>query len=319
MNGFTPIRIRERLMAAATCLAVVALVLTPHPLASVFPAVASPSNQYSEAASWAIGVVVPDGAPLSNGQRLSWGAVGNVTASLRLPTINQTDGAIYAVLSVMTSDGSVLQIASGLLPNSTGWGTFAMWIRNPMAYPQEYETILDVRTPAAQPGATVSLSIYYSGGTWNYETSEQGVAEPIRASLATNVSSSVKDGDQEVFALESYSSSSEVFSSMGNLTVYSISLNGQRVVGGWYLYGGGWNPSHNPLYIVGGEEPPVFMAAGSCSGGLVCLGFKSPWIGTQGPTPNIGLFIAFAAAGGTILVVVAVVALMRRGSQTGGG
>jgi hypothetical protein len=261
-------------------------------------------------------VVVPDGAALSSGQRLSWGAVDNVTASLRLPMINQTDGAIYAVLSVMTSDGGVLQIASGLLPNATGWGTFAMWIKNPMVYPQEYETILDARTPAAQPGAAVSLSIYYSSGTWNFETSEQGVAGALHASLGANASSAIRTGDQEVFALESYSTASEVFSGMGNLTVYSISLNGQRLAGGWYLYGGGWNPSHNPLYTVGGEEPPVFMVAGSCSGGLVCIGFRSPWIGTQGPTPNIGTFLALAAAGGTVLVVVVVVSLMKRGSQT---
>ena len=318
MKGLTPIGTCGRLTAAGVCMAVVALTFFPHPLASAPTALESPSNQYSEAGSWALGVVVPEGAALSNGQKLSWSTVVNITTSLRLPNIDQTDGPIYAVLSVMTSDGSVLQIASGLLPNATGWGTFAMWIKNPMGYPQEYETVLDAKTPAVQAGATISLSIYYSGGAWNFESTEQGFTEPVHASLAANVPSSIKAGDQEVFALESYSSASTVFSDMGNLTVYSILLDGQRVVGGWYTYDGGWNPSHNPLYIVGGEEPPVFMTAGSCSGGLVCLGFRSPWTGAQGLTPNIGLLLAIVAAAGTAVVVVVVVALTRRGPQSSG-
>jgi hypothetical protein len=305
-----PIGALKSRTATPILVAVAVFLLLPHSQPGAF-GTAAPVGQYSPASSWAIGAVVPENAPLSNGGTVTWENVSNVTVLLRLPAMNQTDGTIYAILSVMTRDGAILQMASGLLPNATGWGTYAMWIARPEAYPQEYKTLLEVNTLPLAPGALVTLSIYSQGGVWNFAAASPGAAQPIRTTLSANVSSMLKPGDQEVFALESYSTTSSVFADMGNMTLYSIQLDGQRVTGGWYLYGGGWNPSHNPLFVVGGSDPPSFMTAQGCSPYVSCWSFRSQWAGVvASPYPSSD--VLFVLAGTVTIVVIALAIAMTK-------
>jgi hypothetical protein len=68
-------------------------------------------------------------------------------------------------------------------------------------------------------------------------------------------------GDQEVFALESYSTSNAVFAHMGDMILKTLDIDGRKVSGGWYPYGS-WDPSHKPLFVVGGLSPPSYISLG---------------------------------------------------------
>jgi len=282
---------RQRFRASSLALLTVLLLMPSASLSR--PASGAIASQYSSSGSWALGLVVPQGAPLSGGSKVSWGSVSNVTVGLQLPEIQHTDATIYAILSVMTSDGSILQLASGLEPNATSWRTYGMWIRNPTEYPQEYRTVLDNSSPALAPGAWISLSMYVENGFWNYRARGSGPSDSIHSVLNESLSPTPMSGDQEVFALESYTSTGSVFAGMRNLTVSSVLIDGDEVQGGTYFYGGGWNPSHTPLFIVGGEPPPIFVTAQSCTGNYACWSYVSPWSGNQGPlvSPDLTLVI----------------------------
>lgn len=262
------------------------------------------AGEYLPAASWAIGVVVPQTASFSSGGSVSWGSISNVTVALQLPDIHQTDGTIYAILSVMTDGGSILQVAAGLMANTTTWGTISMWIRNPASYPQNYMTVQESPTPGIGPGSNVSLSIYASGGSWHFDERELGTNQTVHSVLNENISTTLKGGDQEVFALESYSSTGSVFANMGNLTLYSILLNGRQVTAGLYFYGGGWNPSHTPLFIVGGGTPPDFLAAQDCDDNVACWSYRVEWTGVGGAqfTQDV-TYLVIAIVAAAIIVV----------------
>lgn len=252
-------------------------------------------------------------ATLSTGEGVSWGKVSNVTVALQLPDIQQTNGTIYAILSVMTKDGSILQLASGLVPNATTWGTYAMLIRNPTTYPQEYRSILNRPSPGISPGTKVSLSIYLAAGVWNFEARELGTNQTVHSALGENLSASLREGDQEVFALESYSSDSNVFANMGNLTLDSVLLNGQQVTAGWYFYSGGWNPSRSPLFIVGGGTPPYFVNIQNCDGNVACWNFRTQWTGVEEPslTPVV-MFAILGTVAAVIIISISAAILERR-------
>jgi len=303
---------RSWAVQASVCVLLFTLLLTPPALASQSQ-VSNPAQQYSDQSSWALGLVVSDNSPTSGGGRVSWATTTNVTAIVKLPDIRSSDGTIYAILSVMTEDGSVLQIASGLMPNATAWGTYAMQIRNPGSYPQNYTTVIDTPSPAAEPGSLISLSIFFSGGAWNFRTGSAR-NESVQATLNSEegISPSLKAGDQEVFALESYTSDSSVFSQMGNLSLVSLELNGVHIEAGSYYYNGGWDPYHSPLFIVGGGTPPGFVLVQPCSGSLGCWSFRQSWSGSVEPSPLPGGSLIILAAAILVPVVIASVAILAR-------
>ncbi len=112
--------------------------------------------------SWGIGVVVPDGAGLTGGGALSWSSVTNVTALVRIPDLVNATGTTYAILSLMTHDDSVLQVAVGIYPGNTSWLVYSMFIADIGVYPQSYQWVLNSSEPRMSPGDSVALSIFLS-------------------------------------------------------------------------------------------------------------------------------------------------------------
>lgn len=284
--------------------------------ASVMPAGGKASTKQSYPnASWALGVVVPDGARLQGGGKLSWGQVSNVTADVTLPNITLPDSAVYAILSVMTSDGSVLQVAAGLHTNSTGWLLYAWFIGNARSIPPEYTWVLNGSKPSMPSGSRVSLSILRLGGNWALEATDLGTSSSVIAKFPTAASASIATGDQEVFALESYSRLASTFSEMGNLTLDELLTDGLKVDAGFYTYGA-WDPTHTLLFVVGGagSNPPAFVSIDQPNPGTFAWGFIAGW-NSIGPADSKSLetvvtAVLWASAG--VFILVAVVSVRRR-------
>ncbi|MGP8071181.1 MAG: hypothetical protein ACLP5V_14955 [Candidatus Bathyarchaeia archaeon] len=277
------------------------LLLTLIPLRAGSGVGAEPNQQHYPSGSWALGVVVPEGSQFADRGRLSWENATAVTAIVRLPNISFTDAPTLAVESVMASDGSVLQIAAGMYPNSTSWLAYGWYIGNLQAYPQSYDWVLNSSKPEMSAGASVSLSIYLSLGKWHYRIEDISTNETVSGEYALAVSPAVKVGDQEVFALESYSTSNGVFANMGNLTLDTLSINGRRVSGGWYLYGS-WDMSHKPLFVVGGLEPPFYISLQQ-SGSTTFTWSYNEWETPEQPTPQTPV-LPFLIAGLTLVAIV---------------
>lgn len=249
--------------------------------------------------SWGLGVVVPQGAEFENGSHLSWDTTKNVTVSVRLPDIRYTDDTIYAILSVMAKDGSVLQIAAGIYPNQTNWFAYAFIIRDVRAYPQSYTWVLNSSRPEMNAGAQITLSIYLFSDRWNYAIEDTNTHERVIGEYPSNAIPSMRNGDQEVFALESYSSSRNVFERMGNLSLTSLLMDGQQVMKDWYYYGD-WDGVHNPLFVIGGLPPPSFISVEKMDNTIEWS--FTEWKGTAQRNPYSPLAM--------ILIVIAVVVVI---------
>ena len=262
--------------------------------------------------SWALGVVVPENTQFADGSHLSWQNVDSVTAVVQLPNITSTDAPILAVESLMTSDGSVLQVAAGIYPNSTKWYAYGWYIGNVQTYPQTYAWILNSSRPEMVAGASVSLSIYYSSGHWHYAIEEMRTKETATGEYAFNVTSQMKSGDQEIFALESYSTSNGVFAHMGNMTLDTLTINEKRIAGGWYPYGS-WDTTHKPLFVVGGLTPPTYISLQQAEGGSLDWNYQA-WV-NQGPSsyqiPFPQVFTPSLVAIAIVLAIVAYLATRR--------
>jgi hypothetical protein len=253
-------------------------------------------------------VVVPEGAGLLGGGRLKWESVSNVTAEISLPNITLPDGNIYAVLSVMTNDGTVLQAAAGASPNSSGWLAFAWSISNTNSATLAYRWILNGSEPKMSPNANVSLSIFQLSGRWNLRVTDTSSGTSTENSFPLGIAPTLKVGDQEVFALESYSRTGSTFQNMGNLTMRALLLDGLKVIGGFYTYGG-WDPDHNPMFIVGssGSSPPPFIYIGRGAEGSFYWNYAAIW-GVEGNPlgelvevcVTVMLVVALAVVGTTI-------------------
>ena len=211
--------------------------------------------------SWALGVVVPENSQFADGGRLSWENATAVSVVIQLPNMTFTDSPTLAVESVMASDGAILQVAAGLYPNSTKWLAYGWYIGNLQAYPQTYEWVLNSSKPEMAAASWVSLSIYLSSGHWRYRVEDLSTHDALSGEYAFDVAPALKVGDQEVFALESYSTSNVVFAHMGDLILDTLAINGRNVSGGWYPYGS-WDTSHKPLFVVGGLNPPSYISLG---------------------------------------------------------
>jgi hypothetical protein len=245
--------------------------------------------------------VVPEGAHLLGGGRVQWESVTNVTAYLALPDIESPDGNVYAILSVMTNDGSVLQAAAGALPNRTVWLGFAWSIEGASSGTPSYSWVLNASKPEMSPLANVSISIFRASGLWDFKITNVGTGSSVVEPFPPGPASTLRVGDQEVFALESYSRTVATFQNMKNLTLYSILLDGRKVVSGGYLYGG-WDMIHNPLFVVGnsGSSPPSFIYPGIGPAGSFFWDYVRVW-GVEGnPYGGLVEILAVTSVAGAV-------------------
>lgn len=257
--------------------------------------------------SWGLGIVVPEGSQLQGGGYLSWEDAKNVTAVVTLPSINQTDNAIYAILSAMAGDGSVLQIAAGICPNMTEWLAYGFLIRNLQAIPQNYTWVLNSSKPEMNPGATVTLSIYLSSNVWEYLLQNTDTKASVSGRFSANIRPTFKPGDQEIFALESYSDSRVAFENMGSLLLDSLLVDGQRVARGWYYYGD-WDSAHNPLFVVGGLSPPPFLSVQRLENNTIAWSYNE-WNDSQQPLPAEPIMIPLGLAAIVLATSILVITL----------
>jgi hypothetical protein len=236
----------------------------------------APQQVYAQT-SWGLGVVVPDGSTLSGGGTVNWAAVTNVTAVVQIPEITNTSAAIYAVVSLMTQDGVVLQTAFGVYPGDGSWLVYSMFIDNINQIPQHYTWAINSSEPAAEPGDVVTISIYQSPElVWSFEACNLNTSLSINRAFGTNTTELPKRGDQEAFALESYASDSFTFQNMGNMTLSSLLVDGKRVESGWYLFAD-WDMVHNPLFVVGGGAPPSFIDISISNDGRAVWYYSENW------------------------------------------
>ena len=264
---------------------------------------------YVSPTSWAIGVVVPKNAQVVGGGGFSWGEVNNVTAKVALPQINQTDGQVGAVLSLMTTDGSVLQLAAGINPATDEWLTYAQFISDITATSANYQTIDNGSMPEMSPGDVVVLSIFASSGSWSYGLTDLNSHRSTQAKFPGG-EAPLAAGAQEAFALESYSENSSVFAHMGNLTLQSLTIDGMRVVQGLYIFSNlDWQ--NDPLFVVGGyAQPPYFISVQRAVDGSVVWSYAGGW---TGQSPPLALTILAAMA-----VFVAATLIYVKITRTGG-
>lgn len=263
------------------------------------------------ATSWAMGVVVPEGAAMQGGTKLEWEGVTNVTAVLTLPNISRPDKIVYAVLSVMTGDGTVLQAAAGIRPNDSSWRTYSWFILGVESGRPSYSWIVNASGPQMAPGEDIRISVFRQPSGWRLGVVDEGSGASVDLAFPPGPSASLRAGDQEVFSLESYSRAGATFRDMGNLTLDGLLLNGARVIGGTYPYGD-WDPHHHPLFVVGssGSSPPYFISFSEGGEGSFAWGYSTEWRSTGNSPVLVAAFFSALLIG--ILAVVGLVLWMTR-------
>jgi hypothetical protein len=276
------------------------------PLAFADVPQSKPGASYPNA-SWALGVVVPEGSGLADGGGVHWESVSNVTAVASLPNITLPDRVVYAVLSVMTSDGGVMQAAAGIYPNRTEWLAYSWVIPNANTVPPVYQWVLNGSTPTMSGNARISMSIFRASALWSVSMKDEDTGSSVLRTFPPAMARPLMAGDQEVFALESYSRSSTVFSSMGSLTLEALLVDSLKVTNGFYSYGD-WDPNHTPLFAVGssGTAPPGFISLEPAGPGSFVWGFSGLWQGTGSGYETPALGVAFVAAALAIVAAAAI-------------
>jgi hypothetical protein len=152
----------------------------------------------------------------------------------------------------------------------------------------------------------VSLSIYLASGRWRYRVEDLSTHDAMSGEYGFDVAPALKVGDQEVFALESYSTSNVVFAHMGDMILETLEINGRQVSGGWYPYGS-WGTSHKPLFVVGGLNPPSYISIGESENMTLQWSYEQ-WASSSQATSNNGVLTpivavpAIVAVGVTFLV-----------------
>ncbi|MGC8558536.1 MAG: hypothetical protein ACP5NC_06050 [Nitrososphaeria archaeon] len=263
--------------------------------------------------SWAIGVVIPENSELSNGEMVNWNDVSNVSAVFNLPNISSTDSTIYVIMSLMTENGSIIQLAAGLYSNASYWLTYAMYVLNPNSYPQVYKRVSISDDNFMLANDLISMSMYFSNGRWQFKVNDLTRGTSTVSYFNVSLPAKLKDGDQYVFALESYSYNSSVFKSMSRMTLYGLFVDGKRVSSGWYLYTT-WNNQNFPLFIVGGSTPPDFISASFSGNDTVTWSYVSAWASGRASYSSFYLIggILVAAAAVINISVLMIMILKRR-------
>lgn len=266
---------------------------------------------YEVGRPWALGIVVPDGAPLSDGGAVKWDSSSNLTVVLTIPRINKTDATIYAIVSVMTESGVVLQAAVGIEKNDYCWRSYSMYVRGVYGGNKEYVPILLGTSPSFLPGDTAIISIYSDlsdkSPSWFVRIINVSSRKEIVAQLFSDRSSRFMKGDHEVVALESYTKNEDVFRNMGEMVLESIFIDGGRVMGGWYVSDGQVFMS-NLLFEVGAGEPvPNFLYVVDSDSSSVVWGYsRGSWMSTGNDSYILLLSVLLS-----ILVIIFVVTRIR--------
>ena len=243
-------------------------------------ALASVHGEQYASGPWGLGVVVPENSRFTDGSHLSWGNVSSVAVEVTLPNITFSDYPTLAVESLMAADGSVMQIAAGIYPGNSRWLGYGWFIRDVQANPQSYDWVLNSSGPEMATDEAISLSISLFQGRWEYRIEDLSTHEVTTGEYAATVPPTLKVGDQEVFALESYTTSSVVFAHMGNMTLDALRINGRNIAAGWYGYGS-WDTRHNPLFVVGGLDPPPYISLQPTDAGTLVWGYEQWSVNTQ--------------------------------------
>ena len=265
-------------------------------------------NQWVETkAPWALGLAFSDGTPLEGGYKLDWSKVSNITAIIKLPNITLVDNTIYLILTVMNSDEEVFQVAAGINPSEPIWLVYAFYIRNIAEYPQTYVWVANRTQPKMFPNDRISLALYrVQDEGWRYSAFNIRTGERATGLFpASNVH--LRSGEQEVFALESYTSNPNVFKEMGEVVLEGVYIDGLRIEGEGYVLGG-WDPSHKPLFLVGGGNPPSFIA-------VIRSTSQYKWVYSpveSWETSSTPIYIGLAYASTIVLVVVLATILIKR-------
>jgi hypothetical protein len=229
--------------------------------------------------SWALGLVVPDGAGLGDGTKLSWATTTNITAAVRLPNITEPEGVTYLILSAEGDNGAVMQVAAGIWPGSSDWSTYAWYITGLGTSSIAYSWSANCSAPFMTPGDMVELSLSPAAGAWRVSAQDLNTTGGNEWTVPSPGLGGFKVGDQEVIAVESYTKSATTFEHMGNATLLGLYSQGTRIMGGWYLYGG-WGPVSNPLFAVGTSEPPTFVSLKPLAGGRAVWYYDAQWAGS---------------------------------------
>jgi hypothetical protein len=267
------------------------LVLSSMPSARAVGTTTVPSSQNYSQPSWGLGVVLPQGAKLAGGGDLSWEAVRNLTVSVTLPMIEDPSQSVFAVMSIMTVDGTVLQVASGIYPGNSTWLVYSMYIADVTRVPQHYTWVVNSSAPRAAPGDSEVISIYLSQSEgWAFRVADPRENSSVQLSFGLSSNQPAKAGDQEFFALESYSWDSATFEQMGSMTLGPIFVDGQRVNNGLYTFAG-WDIVHSPLFSVGGATPPQFVSLG-LNGSTATWSYGGTWQGDIQPGFDLPIAIA---------------------------
>ena len=267
--------------------------------------------------SWAVGVVVPEGAQLEGGVNLRWEDAGNLTSVVTLPYISSPSGIVYAVMSVMTQDGSVIQVAAGVYPNSSSWQAYSWAVEGIQSSTPTYDWILNSSAPTMSSGDVVSLSIFRNQTRWGLEVVDESTGASIERSFPAGIALSFDAGDQEAFALESYSRTAADFQHMGNLTLDALVVDGRKVIGGFYAYSG-WDPNKNPVFAVGssGTSAPVFISLQEEADDVIAWSYTSTWPeGTISETAALQVLVVASLVGAAAAAVCGALIVTRRGAR----
>jgi len=243
--------------------------------------------------SWGLGLTIPNGSPLEDGSRVEWGKHRNITVVLTLPNISYTDKTIYFIVSIMTKQQTIIQAAIGIHPNNTYWTSSFMYVRNVYQHNKTYIAVLLDSPPYFHPYDKASISIYYrpsedgAGGVWASSITNLSTGKSIDVDILVDNSSTFMDGEQEVIALESYTSNEKIFEQMDQAILHSILVDGRRVLGGWYI-DDGQVFDRRPLFEVGGGQAPSFISIIFKDDGTIAWIYSKPtWNNSLSPVYSI--------------------------------
>jgi len=219
---------------------------------------------------------------------------------------------------LMAADGSVMQIAAGIYPGNSRWLGYGWFIRDVQANPQSYDWVLNSSGPEMATGEAISLSISLFQGRWEYRIEDLSTHEVTTGEYAATVPPTLRVGDQEVFALESYTTSSVVFAHMGNMTLDALRINGRKIAAGWYGYGS-WDTRHNPLFVVGGLDPPPYISLQPTDVGTFVWGYEQWSVNTQTQPESFpsDIVIGVVVLGGVLTLTTGYMIRRRRECSTG--
>lgn len=262
--------------------------------------------------SWALGVVIPDGARFEGGGTLSWTSARNLTVMVHLPNITTSDEITYIVLSAMGNDRTVLQVAAGIYPGSNHWSIYSWFITDVDSASPAYEWVLNSSAPEMRQNDVISISIIVTSPPgWKLTVDDENTSSSLERAFPSVTAVSFASGDQEVFAFESYSRNDSTFQQMGNMTLESLLINGKKVVGGWYSYSG-WDAIHNPLFVVGSSNPPPFVSISLGAHGEATWSYAARWTSTNWNVPPFLISLCFLLLGCLVLLAYFVRRRLRR-------